>query len=328
MQSASNWVRLGAFLRKELGWRELYHEPQGEGKHLNVAPLGGYFIDFSSKVRGLGCADAEGVPTLPGPRGKPFYHPVTICEWGLGQYDAWLGSDNSVHRDFFLRSAHWLVRHQDDNGGWVVFDMDPRGPRSGARVGIPAMWHDSTSRYSALAQGLALSILARAGQIEPSHSYVAAAESAFELASRDTQEDGVCLRTEEGPCMAEVVSGEDELILNGWMFALFGIWDHWLATREEPVRAFFEESCDALLRDLSRFDLGWWSAYDLHGNVAKPFYHSLHSAQLLVLSRVYDKPALGVMAKHWADVATPRNALRASVLYGSQRVTRTLLRGR
>ena len=80
-------------------------------------------------------------------------------------------------------------------------------------------------------------------------------------------------------------------VLNGWMFALMGVRDHALLTGDPAVMAAAERLAGDLARALPRFDTGYWSLYDLAGDVASPFYHDLHLAQLEALARAFPAQA-------------------------------------
>ena len=70
-----------------------------------------------------------------------------------------------------------------------------------------------------------------------------------------------------------------------------GVRDHALLTGDPAVMATAERLSVDLARALPRFDTGYWSLYDLAGNVASPFYHDLHIAQLEALALAF--PAQG-----------------------------------
>lgn len=79
-------------------------------------------------------------------------------------------------------------------------------------------------------------------------------------------------------------------ILNGWAFALFGLFDGAIVTKRVDFREAFAQGCDTLVRNVRRYNGGFWSYYDLAGYLASPFYYALHIAQLTVLG---DLPVAG-----------------------------------
>jgi hypothetical protein len=58
----------------------------------------------------------------------------------------------------------------------------------------------------------------------------------------------------------------------------------------------FESALDALAAGIDRWDLGYWSRYDLYPhrrvNVASNAYHELHIDQLAAMNAIAPRPAL------------------------------------
>lgn len=309
-------------LRRQFGWGEIYHSRQGLGRAFEPSGLHGYFNDLTSKTRHRGLYDRDGLPLLTESRGRPFYHPVVICQWGLGHYDLFLLSGQEVHLALFTRAAEWLIRNQDPEGGWTCFDLGTARPVAAVRTGVPYGWHSATSPYSALAQGEAVSLLVRASEISRRREFSDAARAAWRLMTLPEDAGGVCSHSSRGPRFLEVPGKGNVPILNGWIFAMFGVWDFWLCTKELGALEFFDQCYVSLAMHLADFDLTWWSAYDLDGHVAKPFYHHLHVAQLSALCAIRGDAAVSAIAARWKRAATAPNASRAYLKYAYERVER------
>ncbi|CAK5083228.1 unnamed protein product [Meloidogyne enterolobii] len=83
---------------------------------------------------------------------------------------------NFAHKEIFLKVAEWLLKHQDDRGGWPIpveriFNKDEEENK----LFLPAGW------YSAMAQGHALSFLARAFNATGDERFLLAGERACDL---------------------------------------------------------------------------------------------------------------------------------------------------
>ncbi len=52
-------------------------------------------------------------------------------------------------------------------------------------------------------------------------------------------------------------------VLNGFIFALFGLYDFYKLTHSEVALDLFNEGIETLKANLKRYDLGYWSRYDL-----------------------------------------------------------------
>lgn len=101
-------------------------------------------------------------------------------------------------------------------------------------------------------------------------------------------------------------------VLNGWMFALMGVRDYALLTGDATVMSTAERLAADLARALPRFDTGYWSLYDLAGDVASPFYHDLHVAQLEALALAFPAQADAFRAVRARFVAHRANRLKTA----------------
>ncbi len=132
-----------------------------------------------------------------------------------------------------------------------------------------------------------LKVRLRPSSPEPSSSPVTAHASLASGAARTLQPPSPLVSTTSaGPVLEEAPSSPPSHILNGWIFALWGlrIWP-WARRRSQPRGCTGEPV--RLRETLPRYDVGWWSRYSLFPHaftdLAKPFYHRLHADQLEVL---------------------------------------------
>ena len=79
-------------------------------------------------------------------------------------------------------------------------------------------------------------------------------------------------------------------ILNGFIWAAWGVYDFFLATKDKAAQELFTRAVDTLRKNLDGYDLGFWSLYEQSGTrlpmVASPFYHRLHVTQLRLMYRL------------------------------------------
>lgn len=300
-----HWVRL-------LLGRSYFHVPQGVGRVFAPGQLLGYFNDLSGKTRWNGPVDEEGLPLNEGPRGRRIYFPTTLFQKGLGHWDLWLLSGRRYEREYvaFTTVARWAVRNQDDSGGWPVW---------------PLLGVERPSAYSAMTQGEGVSLLLRAYWASHEEVFMVAAARAISLLLRDVREGGTCHVAPEGLVLEEAPEDPLNTVLNGWVFALYGLYDYLLWQADRGVGKALDSTLGALAAYLPRYDAGFWSYYDLSGNLASPFYHRLHIAQLRCLESTFpqqqDDFRKARVAFEW-QLSSPVNRMRALAVKVYQKLRR------
>jgi len=162
-----------------------------------------------------------------------------------------------------------------------------------------------------MAQGLAVSVLLRAGDLTGEPSYLDAARAAVALLLKPLADGGCAHYDEVGrPFLEECPSDPPSHILNGALFALIGL-------REFEARSGGDAHVPAARRlaaQLGRYDLGYWSRYDLCFDApATMAYHSLHISLLEAAAAVLAAPSLRGVALVWRSyLRNPYHRLRAA----------------
>lgn len=233
------------------------------------------------------------------------YHPIRIAQYALSQFGSWYaGGDEAARREFEIH-ASWLrdnQRTEDGIPGLYVFDFP--WPKYGA----PAGWR------SAMAQGEAISVLLRADAIMPGHGYATAAERASIPFRHAIDTGGVVWRERDATFLEEIANVHAPHVLNGCIFALWGIWELYESANETWLSALIEETLQTLRRWLDRFDNGWWSLYSLmrsgngHDHIATLKYHAFHIAQMHVLSRMFRDDIFAITADRWTEYLSSRRS--------------------
>ncbi len=263
-----------------------YHQPQTVGRRFAPGKLLGYFNDLTGKTNWNGKTDANGLPLSTLSNRRLIHFPILLCQKALGHWDLWLMQPAEEHRQSFLAIAAWLLETQDVNGGW-----DTWGP-----LGQPDQY-----QYSAMTQGEALSVLVRAHGLTLDPRYDRACARAVALMQIPVEQGGVCVYEGDDVFLEEFPARERDTVLNGWIFALFGIYDYLLQFTDERVDCFYTRGRASLVRRLPEFDAGYWSYYSSGSRrLASPFYHRLHISQLEVLKLISEESRLAEIQKRWA----------------------------
>jgi hypothetical protein len=274
-----------------------WHEIPEHNPNLSADRLGEYYMLFSAKADYPGCYDAQGIPKLHyhGMIG-PQYNPIAIAQWGLGNFNLARRTGDEERSQKFLRAANWLVANLESNPhGLSVwnhhFDWEYRDR-------LKAPW------YSGLAQGQGISLLVRAYQETGNVAYLDAARCAFQSFLHFVDEGGVAFADEHGDLwFEEYIVRPPTHILNGFIWAMWGVYDYWLATHDEKARRLFHSAVNTLRKNLAQYDLGFWSLYEQSGTrlkmVASPFYHRLHIVQLRIMHQLTGEELFLRYAGQW-----------------------------
>lgn len=221
--------------------------------------------------------------------------PLTIAHWALGAYDDYLTTSDTPHRDLFLTRNDWLVENQhvtnDGAGTWYH----------------TADWGRFKGRWaSAMAQGFALSSLCRAYQETGDEKYMETARCALKSFGISISEGGLAAIDEAGNVFYEEMVHAPVHILNGHIFALFGLHDHYRVTSDERARELFEAGVAAVRNRLPDYDVGFWSRYSLgkptlynHWTIAAPIYQQIQIDLLRFLFKITDDRTFAHYADRW-----------------------------
>ena len=63
--------------------------------------------------------------------------------------------------------------------------------------------------------------------------------------------------------LKNIYENEPTHILNGFIWALWGIYDYWLLSSDKNIKILFDKYCDTLSNNIDRYDIGYWSLYEL-----------------------------------------------------------------
>lgn len=274
-----------------------WHETPEANPNARPGELGEYYMTFAAKADYAGPFDEKGIPQLDyrGRLGRQ-YNPIAIAQYGLGNLNLFKRGGDADRRRKFLLAADWLESHLEKNpAGLEVwnhhFDWEYRSP-------LKAPW------YSGLAQGQGLSLLVRAHRETSDEKYLRAARRAFEPFTRPVDQGGVVFRDDRSRAwLEEYIVSPPTHILNGFIWAAWGVHDHHLATGEPAAKQLWTDSIATLRDALATYDAGFWSLYEHSGTrirmLASRFYHSLHIVQLRVLHRLTGEKVFEETADRW-----------------------------
>jgi hypothetical protein len=284
---------------------DFWYEPPAVNRRAVLDKLGEYYMPFARKADYPGPYDGRGIPML-NYRGNIGlqYNPIAIAQYALGNYNLFLRTGDPSRREKFLKTADWLVRNLERNAAGLAvwnhhFDWVYRVP-------LKAPW------YSGLAQGQGISVLVRAHLETGDTCYLGAAKRAFETFLTTVNEGGVTYVDEVGNTwFEEYITSPPTHILNGFIWASWGVIDYYLATSDLGAKKLFAQAMATLACNLQHYDVGFWSLYDQSGTrmkmLASPFYHSLHIVQLKVLHWLTGNEVFASLADLWESYLRSRS---------------------
>lgn len=266
----------------------------------------GYHIDLRGKAGGYGSPEqAHAWLELLSSRRERIM-PVTVLQLGLGAWQRGI-DEHDADRDEWARIGQFAA-------SWAAVDLDGRGHFLHHQP-MPHTYEIDAGWYSAMAQGLGVSLLVRHGM---------ATDADRAVRSLLNVEDGLVTETEHGPILEEYPAEPRPHVLNGWIWALFGLYDY--ANTDAAVDAELRDrAADAyargvasLVAHLPQYETGrGWSTYDRYphaiANIASPFYHQLHVDLLDALARVSPSVELTETSARWA-AALARPSTRAAAV--------------
>jgi hypothetical protein len=207
--------------------------------------------------------------------------------------------------------VEWLSDNSEETSyGGSVWRYNMDWPVHGLKSG----W------ISGMSQGLAISLLLRGEALFKKHEYVELAEKSFSPMTVPVEKGGVAIIKDDFYWIEEIPSKSPSLVLNGFIFAIFGIYDLYRFTGKHLYKKWFDRAILTLVKTLPRYDLGTWSRYDLglkviaskmnvlfgkilssgeKHNIASPSYNMLHVNQLRELYKMTGIPQFGYYSKKW-----------------------------
>ena len=264
----------------------------GRGRHVDPEGVRGYPIDFSSK--------ADGPTVLPGFLSDPGrYLWVAHAQRGLGCFERWIGGEGEEWLDGARRAAEVLVDRQASggahDGGWLQLRPYPH------TYALKPPW------VSAMAQGEGASLLVRLHAETGDARYADAARRALRPMRLPSTEGGASAQLDGRQLPEEYPTDPPSFVLNGAIFALWGLRDVAVGLGDAEADSAFEAGVDALAASIHRWDTGGWSRYDLFPhrvvNVASGAYHELHTAQLEAMHALAPRAELARAADRFAGYA-------------------------
>jgi hypothetical protein len=258
--------------------RDYFHQPQRLGSYFRDRRC--YYNDLTGKALWHG-TNLDGLPALYVPAwGRSVTSPVMVLQYGLGCIDRFFVEGDRSYLDKVSRVVRWLLQALLPDGS--LENRLHTGPRA----------YRFYSGNSCMVQGQALSFSLRVirNQLvgEPAVSALAArVHDMFSIMASPLDKGGTALWENDDVQLCEYCRVDNYVILNGWIFGIFGLFDYVDYCKDDRAKDFLQATLGTLGRTLGAYRLpNGWSYYDNKGRISSPFYHELHISLLDALYRL------------------------------------------
>jgi len=264
----------------------------------DLKTLRAYPQNYESKVGLIDTTDNSGVIMLDykGELGLQ-YNPNAIAQLALGYFDKIL-YDQDYEKEFLTLSSYFIDHGrlvEDDILLWEYnfpFEM---------RNYLNSPWR------SALAQGQGLSVCLRAYKLSKDEKYLDVAKKAFKSFYYLAKEHpgGVLDNWDGHTWLEEYIVTPPNHVLNGFIWALWGVRDYAVFFNHDYAWELWKSCVKALKANLHRYDIGFWTCYDIKsGNQpvmpCSLYYQTLHVIQMKAMYNLTGKEIFNKYDQKWS----------------------------
>ena len=220
---------------------------------------------------------------------KHYYHPCAISQFAIAICDIMIESPSDDLEHKFWNQISWLESNYTEYKNSYVYTY----PFAVASFGEEPHW------ISGMSQGQILSCFVRAYIKTKDLKYLTFCEKVYNSYSLELGDKYGCrVKDEYGLWFEEAMLNPPTHILNGFIFAIFGLIDFYTITQREDVKQEIDDALKTVENTLPLYDMGYWSYYDLIGNIASYNYNSaVHVQQLFSLYNYTLNPTYKVYAQ-------------------------------
>jgi hypothetical protein len=278
------------------GYRRSGYRPHGIGQP--------FVTRVEVTKRDLRLDDTAALAYIQPKSGKEVFQPVTTAQWAMGSHTHHLTTGLGVWLDLAKASAQKLLDGRVESGDAYFFPHDFNW-QGHAGEELKAPW------YSGMAQGEALSVFVQmAAEFPNEPRWRAAADAVFAslLVPWSDTEPSVTHVVDGFLWFEEYACPNPYQVLNGHIFALFGVYEYWNATHDPAALELFDGAVTTALHaaELARSP-GTGSLYCVNPEICianswrSPTYHPIHIAQFRMLAEMAGEPLFDDWAVAYAS---------------------------
>lgn len=296
--------------------------PASSWKH-STFPIGRYPLDMIQRLKTghYYRLDEKGLPIMVSVynkfHGKKLIHYyTTLSSFAFAHWDLYLLKGLKSDTEIVLNVANYMI----ETG--VVSHGNELLLKCENELG------EHEGDISAMDQGMSLSVFARAWLLSNDRKYLDYGYMALKPFTKSIEEGGVVGHFSKisGIWYEENIQKPLHHILNGKIYALWGILDFYKVTKDKNVKKLFDQGVSSLGKALKYFDNGFWSWYwypedgkDFY--IASMMYQNLHLCQLKALYYQTGEKVFEEYSNRFERYArNPLNRLKAGLLFALYKI--------
>jgi heparosan-N-sulfate-glucuronate 5-epimerase len=278
MRTLKELIVLSKDLLKYISGKDYSRQPQPLGKYFNDPRC--YYNDLRGKAFLEEMAFIDGVPAIKFASTAELHSfPIDIFLYGLGSLDRYFFDKDSSVLNNVEDVARWIINHILATGAfdnkWK--EISPH--------------QEFFSNNSGMGQGLALSFAIRVVKYDLCNQSIRDGLSGVIERIKNNmllpvQNGGTRFDMENGISFMEFPRMDGNIVLNGWIFAVFGLCDYLNFKKDHQVKETFDLTVKTMGDMLPEYHLpNGWALYDNMHRSCSPFYQDLH---IVLLEAMYE----------------------------------------
>ncbi len=285
----------------------------GVGNISTDSILGPYYQDISPAIihikKGIFAKlDESNIPYLPKGNNKRNYPPVLIIQYALMNIDLYHATNDHAYLLDVKTCLNYLDLKLETFYDSLVW-------RSEAQE----VYNISDGWISGMYQGQGISLYLRAFQIFNEKKYLETAKKIFKSFDYNYEQGGF-KRYDENNCIwfEEFPSSKPSFVLNGFIYAILGIFDYYRVTKDEKAKNLWDECVITLEKNLHKYDTWYWSIYDQLKKELVSYYYmkNVHIPLMKIMYALTGKSIFDFYARKWEkNLNNPLNVLITNIMY-------------
>ena len=211
-----------------------------------------------------------------------LYIPTDMSGYIIKDYTKFLETKDSTYFKEIILYANWLKNNAVIKNNFAVWP-----------------YHFKFTKYNmdfdwcgAWALGNILSAISRVIELTNDSTFVLLANKIINTFETKIKNGGILfIDKSKNHWFEEYPELPPNHVLNGHITATLGLYDYWRITKNKKAKKLFDQGITTIEKNLSQYDTGYWSKYDLkYPYVADYYYHKdVHIPQLKILYQITGK---------------------------------------